>query len=162
MTVVNTGTGGAGYDTGSHDALRQSLARLLAADRRLRSREQHGRTDGLTHNQLRALFILTREHEATVGALAKAAELNPASVTAMIDQLEARELVQRRRDTQDRRQCWISLTEAGRQQVEATERYWQARIARTFADITAEEVRVATKVVGRIADVMETLGTEED
>ena len=97
-----------------------------------------------------------------MGALAKAAELNPASVTAMIDQLEARQLVQRRRDTQDRRQCWISLTEAGRQQVEATERFWQARIARTFADITPEEVAVATKVVGRIADVMETLGTDDE
>jgi DNA-binding MarR family transcriptional regulator len=46
--------------------------------------------------------------------VAKAAQLNPASVTAMIDQLEARQLVKRPRDTQGRRQCWISLTESGR------------------------------------------------
>lgn len=78
----------------------------------------------------------------------------------MVDQLEARQLVARRRDTQDRRQCWISLTEAGRHQVEATERYWQARIAQTFADISPEEVRAASKVVDRIAEVMETLGTD--
>jgi len=141
-----------------YDQLRRAIRRLLAADRRLRGREQHRRAGTLSHSHLHALFLLTQQEEATAGTLAKQAELNPASVTAMIDQLEGRGLVQRRRDTQDRRQCWVSLTDAGRREVEEQERYWRARMAETLGDISAREVAAATKVLQRIATVIEHLG----
>ncbi|HVX22137.1 MAG TPA: MarR family transcriptional regulator [Acidimicrobiales bacterium] len=140
-----------------YDELRRSIGRLLAADRRLRGREQHRRGGTLSHSHLRALFGLTQQ-EATAGTLAKVAELNPASVTAMIDQLEGRGLVQRRRDAQDRRQCWISLTDAGRREVEEQERYWRNQMAETLGDISPREIAAATKVLQRIATVMEHLG----
>jgi DNA-binding MarR family transcriptional regulator len=148
---------------GEHlDPLRRAIGTLLAADRRLRSREQQRRGDTLTHSHLRALHVLTQEERATAGTLAKAADLNPASVTAMIDQLEARGLVSRHRDGRDRRQCWISLTEAGREQVEEKERYWRARIAETFADVSRKDIQAATAVVERLARVMQDLGDEVD
>lgn len=137
-----------------YENLRRSLGSLLAAERRLRGREQH-RHGGLSHSHLRALFILTRQPEATAGTLAREAELNPASVTAMIDQLEGRGLVQRRRDHQDRRQTWISLTDAGRREVEEKERYWRAMMGEMLADVTAEEIVAATKVLDRITTVIE-------
>lgn len=98
------------------EELRNSAARLLAAERRLRGADQR-RGGGLTHAHVRTLFVLLQEKEATAGTLARVAELNPASVTAMIDQLEGLGLVQRRRDVRDRRLCWVSLTEAGQAQV---------------------------------------------
>ncbi len=140
-----------------YDELRRSIGRLLAADRRLKGREQHRKGATLSHSHLRALFVLTKQEEATAGALAKEADLNPASVTAMIDQLEGRGLVQRRRDGQDRRQCWVSLTDAGRREVEEKEQYWRRQMAETLADITPREIAAATKVFQRIATVMEHL-----
>jgi MarR family transcriptional regulator, organic hydroperoxide resistance regulator len=140
-----------------YDRIRNAVGRLLAADRRQRGRDQQRPSGTLSHSHLRALFVLMKEHEATAGTLARAADLNPASVTAMIDQLEASGLVERRRDTQDRRSVLISLTEAGRLQVGEKERQWRARAAEAFADVTEEEFAVATKVIERIATVMEGL-----
>jgi MarR family transcriptional regulator, organic hydroperoxide resistance regulator len=141
----------------SYDGVRRSLARVLAAERRLRGREQQSRKGGVSHTHVRAMFHLLAEGEATAGTLAKVAELNPASVTAMIDHLEAAGLVVRRRDEQDRRQCWVSLTDAGRSQVQEKEAGWRARMAAAFADVTDEELAAASKVLDRVASVMEGL-----
>ena len=70
------------------DELRVSMGELFGAERRLRGREQQQPRD-LTHSQLRALIVLDKAVEVTAGELAKSADLNPASVTAMLDQLEA-------------------------------------------------------------------------
>jgi len=152
---------------GSFDDLRRAVGRVLAADRRLRGQQQHrgggGQRGGsqLSLSHVRALLVLTTQPEATAGTLAKEAQLNPASVTAMVDQLEDRGLVQRRRDDHDRRQCWISLTAAGRRAVEEKEREWRSQMAETLADITPKELTAATKVLERIATVMEHLGKTE-
>jgi DNA-binding MarR family transcriptional regulator len=145
-----------------YDALRKAVGRLLAADRRRRGREQQRRTGTLSHAHLRALFVLTQQKEATAGTLAREADLNPASVTAMIDHLEERGLVERRRDTEDRRVCWISLTDSGHREVEEQERYWRARMAETFADITPKEIAAAVKVLERLATVMDNLSEADE
>src|ERR1700678_198944 len=88
------------------DELRVAMGELFGAERRLRGREQQQPRD-LTHSQLRALVVLERSVEVTAGELAKSADLNPASVTAMLDQLEANGIVQRRRGAQDRRMCMV-------------------------------------------------------
>jgi DNA-binding MarR family transcriptional regulator len=139
------------------DGLRTAVGKVLAADRRLRSREHQQAQAGLSSSHLRALRMLMLEPEATIGALAKEAGLNPASATAMVDQLEARGYVERRRDTRDRRQCWISLTEAGRWEVEEKERLWRSQMAITFADIPADDIAAATRVLGRVVFAMEQL-----
>jgi len=148
-------------DDERYDALRRAVAMVLAADRRRRGREQQLRAGTLGPSHLRALFVLTKQPEATAGTLAREAELNPASVTAMIDHLEERGLVQRRRDTEDRRRCWISLTDTGRKEVEEQERYWRAKMAEVFADISPEEIAAAVKVNERVAAVIERLSSDD-
>jgi DNA-binding MarR family transcriptional regulator len=50
----------------------------------------------------------------TIGALAQVLELTPATVTALVDRLEARRLVERIRDERDRRRVIVWLTSEGR------------------------------------------------
>ena len=73
-----------------------AMGELFGAERRLRGRE-HQQPRDLTHSQLRALIVLDKADEVTAGELAKSADLNPASVTAMLDQLEANGIVARTR-----------------------------------------------------------------
>jgi DNA-binding MarR family transcriptional regulator len=101
------------------------------------------------------------ERKATAGRLAREAELNPASVTAMIDQLEAQGLVQRRRDLQDRRVWWISLTDKGRLEVSEKEAQWSQLLADAFTDVPDEDLEAAIRVVERLAAVFETQQVEE-
>src|SRR5262245_45599794 len=143
------------------DAVRQAMNRLLGADRRLRGRDLR-QGNALTHAHFRALFTLTDQPELTAGALARAAELNPASVTAMVDQLEARGLVARRPDDQDRRVCWISLTPDGQRQVNELRRTWHAMLRHGFADIPDDDIMTAVRVIHRMADLMELVVQPEE
>ena len=70
------------------EQLRMALIQMLGAERRLRGRD-HNRAGELSFGQVRALATLGRERELTAGQLARSADLNPATVTAMLDHLEA-------------------------------------------------------------------------
>jgi MarR family transcriptional regulator, organic hydroperoxide resistance regulator len=142
------------------ERLRHAVHILSAAERRLRGRYQR-QGESLSHGHLRALFVLIAEGEVTAGRLARDAELNPASITALVDQLESQGLVQRRRDDQDRRVCWVSLTEQGRAEVAEKEAGWSQRLAEAFADLPDQDLETASLVLERLASVFESYGVEE-
>jgi DNA-binding MarR family transcriptional regulator len=136
------------------DDVRGALSELLGAERRLRGRDQHHRQGGLTYAQLRALMVL-RDGERTAGALAEAANCNPASTTAMLDQLEAAGVIARRRDARDRRVCLVALTDDGRRLVEqkrsASQRIWQDR----FGAASPPDLRAAAEAMRTIAEMLD-------
>jgi DNA-binding MarR family transcriptional regulator len=144
----------------SVDALGHALHLLFAADRRLRARYRT-HAEALSHGHLRALYVLMTEQEVTAGRLAKEADLNPASVTAMVDQLEAQGLVQRRRDAQDRRVCLVSLTDEGRAAVGPKHERWTRHLADALGDLSNREIEVGARVLGRLAEAFESFEVEE-
>jgi MarR family transcriptional regulator, organic hydroperoxide resistance regulator len=133
-------------------ALRDALALLMGAGRRGRGRAA---PEALSHTHLRAMFLLLRQGEATAGALARAADLNPASVTAMVDQLQHRGLVERRRHAADRRICLVALTQTGQAVVSEQERRTAARLQGLLEGIPDEELRAATRVLDRLTALMD-------
>lgn len=134
------------------DDVRSALSELLGAERRLRARDQH--REGVTYAQLRALMAL-RDGERTAGALADAANCNPASTTAMLDHLEAAGVIERRRDAKDRRVCLVALTDEGRRLVEAkraaSQRIWQER----FGASSPADLEAAARAMRTIAEMLE-------
>ena len=93
----------------------------------------------------------------TAGELAKSADLNPASVTAMLDQLEANGIVERRRGSQDRRVCMVSLTDKGRGIVEDKRASWQALWEAQLGDLSEEELSAALRVMRTMTALLEGL-----
>ena len=138
------------------EELRVALGHMFGAERRLRSRD-HQRTGELTFGQIRALAALGREHEMTAGQLAKSADLNPATITAMLDQLEAANIVQRTRSTEDRRVCNVSLTPEGWQLLEVKLAEWQEMWEEGMAGISDEELESAVRVLARIATIFDSV-----
>ncbi len=138
------------------EQVRLAMGELFGAERRLRGREQQ-QPRGLTHSQLRALMVLAESVEVTAGELAKSADLNPASVTAMLDQLEANGIVERRRDAQDRRVCLVSLTGAGRAIVEEKRARWQALWEAHLGDLSEEDLVAALRVMRTMTKLLEGL-----
>ncbi len=136
------------------DELRVAMGELFGAERRLRGRDQQ-RSRDLTNSQLRALFVLGKSAEVTAGELAKSADLNPASVTAMLDQLEANGIVARRRAAHDRRVCLISLTDKGRSIVDSERRRWQALWEASFGDLSEPELSLALQVMRRMIALLD-------
>jgi MarR family transcriptional regulator, organic hydroperoxide resistance regulator len=134
------------------EELRAALAHMSGAERRLRGRD-HSRPGELTFAQIRALAALGREREMTAGELARSADLNPATVTAMLDHLEAAGIVARLRSTTDRRVCNVSLTGEGWELLEQKLAAWQGRWEDKLADVSDADLRTAARVVGQVTEL---------
>jgi DNA-binding MarR family transcriptional regulator len=138
------------------DELAQSFRAVTAAVRRLRGRETH-RPGELSHAQYGLLFSLAREGEMPAGELALAADLSPASVTQMLDGLEAAGLVQRTRSERDKRVVLTSLTEHGKGLVDARRAMFEPLWRDALAEFSEQELATAGAVLDRLHDLFEEL-----
>jgi DNA-binding MarR family transcriptional regulator len=136
------------------EELRGAFGELLGAERRLRGRDQHRGGTGLSHHQIRALFHLAKEPEVTAGCLAKHAELSPASMTAMLDQLEREGYVTRRRSETDRRQVLVALTDQGRAKMEEKRAVWHDKWLAVLGEHSDEELAAAARVMRTIGGLL--------
>lgn len=90
---------------------------LVTLRRIVRSIDLHSRklvqSHHLTIPQVLILREIQQHKRLSLGVLAKAASLSNATVTGIVDRLEARNLVRRIRNETDRRQIFIEITAAG-------------------------------------------------
>lgn len=95
---------------------------LIALRRVTRAVDQYSRqlaqNHGLTGPQAMIMKEVQREAGLTMGELARRVSLSQATVTDVAKRLEARGLLERSRDEQDRRRVIIRLTPAGQQLLE--------------------------------------------
>jgi DNA-binding MarR family transcriptional regulator len=80
--------------------------------------DERARLIGVTRPQWRALTTLSRNEGMNQGGLAELLEVEPITLCRMIDRLEDADLVERRRDPQDRRAWRIFLTDRARPLIE--------------------------------------------
>ena len=113
-----------------------------------------------SHAHLRALFVLTTEHEATAGRLAREAELNSASVTAMVHQLEAEAWYSDGATAKTALHSYF-LTDQGRSEVAEQEARPRRRLAEAFAETTDADLEAAGRVLERLAAGVETQPADE-
>ena len=134
--------------------VRRALGEVFAAERRLRGREKR-RPGELTLTQSIALIRIDREGTTTAGDLANAAGLNPASVTAMLDQLEGSGIVKRTRSDADGRVVLVSLTELGEEKLQAIRMRWDEVWNSEFEGVPGEDLVVALGIMRRIAGMLD-------
>lgn len=85
-----------------------------AVYRRFHVRRQHLPGSDLTPRMLGLLRHLAAAGPLTIGEQARHLGLTAATVTELVDRLEARRLVERMRDERDRRRVFVWLTSEGR------------------------------------------------
>ena len=142
---------------GAVAGLHEEFAHLLAAERRLRGRDQQRAGSDMSNAHVRALFALGRHEESTAGEIARSAQLSPASVTGMLDDLERSGIVARRRSTTDRRNVLVSLTDDGRALLDERRRRWAAIWKRGLAEMPTADLEAAARVMRTIADLLDEL-----
>jgi DNA-binding MarR family transcriptional regulator len=151
------GRGAEASELTGHEDVRLGFIELLGAERRGRARDQKCGPGELTQTQIRALFKLDSAGESTAGDLAKAAELSPASVSAMLDHLERDGIVERTRSASDRRVVVVSLTESGRALLAEKRERWRARGREALAGVSEEHLHAAADVMRRMAAMLDDL-----
>lgn len=135
--------------------LGKAFRRVFRSLRRLRGRDTHLTGSEVTHAQMELLIELSERGPMSVGDLAAAAQLTPATVTQMLDHLAVCGHVERARSDADRRVVVTCLSAQGEDKVQAKRAVWQERWERILADVDAEDLRVTTSVLERLNGVFE-------
>ncbi|MEL7027960.1 MAG: MarR family transcriptional regulator [Pseudomonadota bacterium] len=130
-------------------ALRQILRATEISSRAL------AKDCGLTPSQLILMQITENKANPTPSFLAKEASLSQATVTALIDKLEKRGLVRRRRDEVDKRKVCIELTELGSQTLDEAPDSLQTRFERGFARLESWEKSFLVAALERTAGLLD-------
>lgn len=109
----------------------------------------------LTAPQLVCLRALLDAPAQTPGQLAREVALSQATVTGILDRLEVRGFIERRRDALDRRRVLLNITAAGRQAAALAPASLHQRLAGNLANLPDDERQQIAGVLRRVAAMME-------
>ena len=133
--------------------------RILSALRRIiQAVDIHSRKLASQYNitgpQLVTLLLVLAEGPLTLSQIAKTIHLNNSTVVGIIDRLEAKELVRRERSTRDRREVYVSPTEAGRLLGQQAPSPLHDRFLAALRDLPASEQAAIAVSIERIVELM--------
>jgi len=132
---------------------------LISLRRIIRSIDLHSRSlvkrVGLTGPQLVILQEVKRSGEAPVGAIAKATSLSQATATGIIERLERRGLLSRRRSSTDRRRVMVSITADGLRLVETAPPLLQDSFIEEFNRLEDWEQSMILSALQRLVTMMD-------
>jgi DNA-binding MarR family transcriptional regulator len=138
-----------------------AFKRAMVAVRRLRGRETQ-RMGQVSFAQYGVLHGLAGNGELSARELAEQTDLSPATVTQMLEHLEASGLVTRTRSAQDRRVVLSVLTERGAAVLAERQAQMEPRWRAALEGFSDEELAAAARVVGRLADYFDLLLEDGD
>jgi DNA-binding MarR family transcriptional regulator len=130
-----------------------SLRRIIRAID-LHSREVEARFQ-LTVPQLVCLRQMAAEGSCTPSDLSRAVFLSQATVTGILNRMEDRGLILRKRSREDRRRVSLVLTEEGRRILETAPLPLQDRFSERLAALAEPEQRHIDTVLKQVVDMME-------
>jgi len=109
---------------------------------------------GLIATDMKAMEVLDRLGALTAGDIAKHTGLAPASVTDLVDRLEARGFVRRVRDRADRRRVIVELDPKSASRVGGVYDALGRAAARLFASYSSDQLAVVADFLGRGTDMV--------
>ncbi len=135
------------------DSILTSLRKITRAID-LHSR-QLAKAYSLTGPQVVCLRRLLANEPTLPSVLSKEVSLSQGTITGILDRLEARGLVERARDTDDRRRVNIKLTEKGREVAKSAPRPLQDKFLESLTELPEENRQIIASVLRQIVDMME-------
>jgi DNA-binding MarR family transcriptional regulator len=136
-----------------------SFAQAVRRARGVRAQDPEG---GLTLSQYGLLEPLADRADARVSELAEQAGIAPSTASRMLDALERRGIVARRRDAEDRRGVTVALTRTGERVLSSEHEWLRSRQRDFYASLPAEEGALAPDLLLRLAALIDELATGPD
>jgi DNA-binding MarR family transcriptional regulator len=110
---------------------------------------------GVTVPQLVCLLKIGEKAPITIKGLSRELYLSPSTLVGVVDRLEMKGLVERRRSKEDRRQVLIALTTAGQELILRTPSPLQDSLARSVTRLPESERIALASALDKIVDLME-------
>lgn len=111
---------------------------------------------GLTGPQLVVTAEIGQTGPITIGELARRVSLSQATVTTILDRLEAKELATRIRGQEDKRRVYVDITDKTRSILETHPNFLQEEFVQRFNDLQHWEQTLILSSIQRIAAMMDT------
>src|SRR5690606_28701023 len=102
-----------------------------------------------------AMQVLKAHGEMTARQIARSMNLTQATVTSLLDRLQERGWIARRRGEQDRRRVHVQLTEAGQRQLARTPESLQERFIAAFGALQSWEQSAILAALQRVAHMLD-------
>jgi len=153
-----------GFYKADNYRLRESIGYLLKSTFRSLSEviESRFTQQGYTFQQWLVLMHLRDGLAGTVAELSRLLRHDSGAMTRLVDQLEERKLVVRRRNAADRRVIELELTPSGSKAVEALIPITVDTLNEALEGFTREEVRVFKDSMRRLTDNLHAMGAHSD
>jgi DNA-binding MarR family transcriptional regulator len=104
----------------------------------------------ITPSQSRALNVLGRQEALRLNELAEQLRIAPRSATEVVDDLQARGLVERRPDPADRRATLVALTDPGRDTAQAIESARRTEADRFFSALDPDDHTQLARILRKL------------
>lgn len=142
------------------------FAPVLKAIRRIihlvdRRSKKVARATGLTIPQIVVLKAVRDLGEVPTNRISASADLTAATVVTILDKLEAKGLVERRRSTEDRRVVYTRLTRQGSETVEAAPPLLNAAFVEAFSEMSDQRRRRMIAALTEVAELFDTADRDE-
>lgn len=115
---------------------------------------------GLTGPQLMILHEVAHEGEVSVGEVAKAISLSQGTVTGILERMEKKGLVNRRRSNSDRRRVLVKTTATGKQLLESAPPLMQEAFVERFSGLQDWEQTMILSSLQRLITIMDAKAIE--
>ena len=130
-----------------------SLRRIIRAND-LHSRKL-GRETGLTTPQLVVMRAILDAEDPTVSKISRDESLSQATVTNILNRLEAQDLIRRSRSEQDKRRVNLQVTPAGRKLLKGAPKPLQEGFVARFNQLEDWEQHLLVSSLARVAAMMD-------
>ena len=125
----------------------------------IRSVDLHSRKLSINHDittpQLITLLSIAEKGPLTIAAIAKDVHLSSSTLVGVVDRLEVKKYVTRKRSVKDRRQIQIYITEEGKSFVDKAPSPLQETLADALGELTDLEQATISLSLERVVELME-------
>lgn len=110
---------------------------------------------GLSAPKLSALSVIVFAKSCSVGQLAKAEQVRPATASQLVRQLESEGLLRRKSGQQDRRIVYLEATPKGRRLLQQGRQRRLRHLAKWISCLPAEDVNCLARAAGIMGEMIE-------
>lgn len=110
---------------------------------------------GLTTPQLLCLHVLAKSESMTLTDLAKVVHLGVSTVNGIIDRLEAKQYLTRKRSSGDRRKVSLKISLTGKEIVSKAPSLLQDKLSKSLSNLPESEQMALTESLELVVELME-------
>lgn len=112
-------------------------------------------TVGLTPSQLTALQYLQDRGETSAGDMATLIHLKHATISALVDKMEDRNFVSRRKCDEDRRRVWLKLEPKGIEAIQSAPNLLQETFSQRFEKLPSWQQAMLVAALEQVASILD-------